>query len=566
MISESRYIALIIATLLLCPPAWSGGRTRWKVVSAAQDSILQEMDTCFNQQRKRELTNKLYALSRRDPHNKVLMWRAVMADAQTDPANSQRLINIAESMIDTVGYEYDHYRLMSLKASRLSYTDINNYYWLRQSLDYYIRVEDLTMEARSYVSLGVLFAQLHEYSRALGYLQKANDILKTNGPAYAYQHNLLNMGYILGSLGRKQEAYKTLRQLENYSQKQGERGFLAGVYCSMYMFAPSLQEAERTSRLAVALGSDIADHDLASLCLERRADYCQRTGATDSALVYARRAWSLCGSNVDIQTQSSILRTLAEVYHTLGNQAEAYKCLSQADRLSDSLQSASSRIADAEVKASIARYELAIEQHRLEARWRTTIIVVIAVLLLLVAVALALRYFIRWRQGHRTISRTLGENERLKSQVEQQGRQLTSSSLRLQESRNVMHDLESRIALARREGSIDNATQRELRQLIHSQGDGTDWNAFETYFNNAHPHLLSSLQQAYPTITATELRHCCYVRIGLDIKETARLLNVQPDSIRKARQRLRRKLGVSDPKVLLADFLKDFEDNANNNR
>jgi hypothetical protein len=77
-------ILTITAILLTCLPA--GGRTKWKVVSTRQDATLQEMDTCFSPTRCKKLVDQLYTISRQKPDEKVLLWRAVMANSTTDTA------------------------------------------------------------------------------------------------------------------------------------------------------------------------------------------------------------------------------------------------------------------------------------------------------------------------------------------------------------------------------------------------------------------------------------------------------------------------------------------------
>ncbi|MCE7993633.1 MAG: helix-turn-helix transcriptional regulator [Roseivirga sp.] len=66
-------------------------------------------------------------------------------------------------------------------------------------------------------------------------------------------------------------------------------------------------------------------------------------------------------------------------------------------------------------------------------------------------------------------------------------------------------------------------------------------------------HLLMELQIAgslfqdrlkatYPHLTAYDLRLCTYLKSNLSTKEIAILLNITPDSVKKAKHRLRKKL------------------------
>ena len=53
------------------------------------------------------------------------------------------------------------------------------------------------------------------------------------------------------------------------------------------------------------------------------------------------------------------------------------------------------------------------------------------------------------------------------------------------------------------------------------------------------------LKARYPGLTAYDLRLCTYLKANLSTKEIATLLNITPDSVKKAKHRLRKKLGIN---------------------
>ncbi|MEQ9298501.1 MAG: sigma factor-like helix-turn-helix DNA-binding protein [Cyclobacteriaceae bacterium] len=52
----------------------------------------------------------------------------------------------------------------------------------------------------------------------------------------------------------------------------------------------------------------------------------------------------------------------------------------------------------------------------------------------------------------------------------------------------------------------------------------------------------NKLKQVYPQLTSYDLRLCTYLKANLSTKEIARILNITPDSVKKAKHRLRKKL------------------------
>ena len=53
------------------------------------------------------------------------------------------------------------------------------------------------------------------------------------------------------------------------------------------------------------------------------------------------------------------------------------------------------------------------------------------------------------------------------------------------------------------------------------------------------------LKKEYPNLTAYDLRLCTYLKANLSTKEIAAILNITPDSVKKAKHRLRKRLNMS---------------------
>lgn len=71
-----------------------------------------------------------------------------------------------------------------------------------------------------------------------------------------------------------------------------------------------------------------------------------------------------------------------------------------------------------------------------------------------------------------------------------------------------------------------------------------DWENFLVMFEGANPGYLIELANRFPNLTAAETRLILLTKIGLAKKEIADMLGVSPDTVKKTRYRLRKKLGV----------------------
>lgn len=99
------------------------------------------------------------------------------------------------------------------------------------------------------------------------------------------------------------------------------------------------------------------------------------------------------------------------------------------------------------------------------------------------------------------------------------------------------------------EVSLHHASRRLAAACLRNVGNetsekSTGMEGFETAFTQVRPGFTEELLRHHPGLTTYELRLCSLLSIGLDTKEIARILSIQPDSVKKSRQRLRSKLAI----------------------
>lgn len=79
-------------------------------------------------------------------------------------------------------------------------------------------------------------------------------------------------------------------------------------------------------------------------------------------------------------------------------------------------------------------------------------------------------------------------------------------------------------------------------------------NHLEIELNASSFRFQEDLQKRYPNLTAYDLRLCTYLKTSLSTKEIATLLNITPDSVKKAKHRLRKKISA-DPQLSISRHL-----------
>ncbi len=85
-----------------------------------------------------------------------------------------------------------------------------------------------------------------------------------------------------------------------------------------------------------------------------------------------------------------------------------------------------------------------------------------------------------------------------------------------------------------------------------------DWENFKLYFDQVHQGFFQNLKSNSSPLTENDLKWIALLRLNLDSRQIASILNVSFDSVKVIRHRLRKKLNVPEDKNLF-DFLNNFE-------
>lgn len=160
------------------------------------------------------------------------------------------------------------------------------------------------------------------------------------------------------------------------------------------------------------------------------------------------------------------------------------------------------------------------------------------------------------------------ENTKLKEKdLEQQlaykNKELTTHTLNLVQKNGIMEALKNNISQISSEAERGFAKKlNQLKRLVdYSFNLDKDWNNFKLHFEQVHNNFFNDLMDKYPDLTPSECKLCALIKLNLNTKEIASILSINPESVKVARYRLRKKLGL-DGQQNLAEFLIGFDKQA----
>lgn len=167
-------------------------------------------------------------------------------------------------------------------------------------------------------------------------------------------------------------------------------------------------------------------------------------------------------------------------------------------------------------------------------------------------------YIIQKRRKDKLIAKL--EVQHLADEINVKNKEIASYTMSFLQKNQLMEELKEQINELKK--SSDVTTNKELTR-INRIVDNTfrsdeEWKTFQITFDQMHDGFFTELKKAFPEISNAELKLCALLRLNMNLKESAKILGIAPDSVKTARYRLRKKLGLKT-EVNLIDFLLQFE-------
>ena len=148
-------------------------------------------------------------------------------------------------------------------------------------------------------------------------------------------------------------------------------------------------------------------------------------------------------------------------------------------------------------------------------------------------------------------------NEQLRSELESKNRELANSAMSIVYKNELLQKIRHEIfELKDTHGKKLSSDQlrridKIINEAISKEGD---WNLFERSFNDAHENFFKKLKANHNGLAPNDLKLCAFLRMNMNSKEIASLLNISLRGVEIRRYRLRKKLDVRHDKNL-SEFL-----------
>lgn len=147
-------------------------------------------------------------------------------------------------------------------------------------------------------------------------------------------------------------------------------------------------------------------------------------------------------------------------------------------------------------------------------------------------------------------------NEQLQNEIEEKNAEMftqTSFIIRKNELILKIKEMIDEISAKNTQRSLLPLYQKINNLLANNLDTEDDWKMFLIKFEQKHHNFFRTLKESYPQLTNNDLRLCACLKLNMDTKDIASLMNLSVRAVENNRYRLRKKLDLK-PTQNLNDF------------
>lgn len=442
---------------------------------------------------------------------------------------------------------------IALNNVGMVYSRIGSHY---KAMDYILRGIELKQSrgeqlpiAISYLNLGNTFIRIKDYEKAKDYYSRAKTHFEDVGDKYGVNLSINNIGISFMLLGKYETALPKFLQYLAYGEKSDSPRDMSRAYTNLgelffrqKKYEKSLEYYEHAYDLKIAHGesSQIAsiNHDLAGALMG--------LGRFTDALKYEMTSKNI---NNSLDLSSSLADNydrLSSIYSKLADERNAFLYLQKFMVLKDSLdeKNEAEKLAQLRVQMEVENMENTIKVQTLTlSQQRSRMILmsfIIGLGVILVAGLIHRHYYMKRISKEKQIEKEKIhhlELEKKEQEVEQTKKELLTKAMYMTRNRETILDIQSKM-------ESNEANERTRKQIANYFSNQAEWADFENWFTEVHSNFFRVLANNYPEITPTEKKLCAFLKLNLNTKEIASLMNLSVKTIEVYRTKLRKKLNL----------------------
>lgn len=412
--------------------------------------------------------------------------------------------------------------------------------------------------------MGDLYEQKSMQKQAVTKYKTAANKFKAANNVRSYACALRDIGReyaLMDSLSRALEVMQKADSVASKLNDDNVKGSIANSLGNIYRMQKQYNKAKVCFINALKLGKKKMPDQLALINLYLETD------SMDQAYILLQQV-----QQNDPDYAYTIKNFYSQVYEAKGDYKKALEYLKEYTELIDSATYADNQSKILEIETRYNHIKTLSEISELKIAGQKQIIFLTLSIALALLVSLS---YILYRK--RTVSRI----QKQQTDLNQTRLQLATISLELEKKRNQletakiknenidklqkeMNDLSLKFKNLKITILTHSTIYKKLSQLAKQNIPGntksliTDslWTLITDEIAVVYPNLKELVYDLSPNLTMQEWQYCCFYMFGFDGSDEAKLLNLNPNSVRTKHLRLRQKLNITlEPKTTLYEYL-----------
>ncbi len=413
------------------------------------------------------------------------------------------------------------------------------------------------------------------------YFIKAKDCLQNQQETLIYSQVLQSIAGIYRSEGQFDSSLLLYSQALSIAEQMNNMLLAAKIYMNMAntlksdnKFHEAIRNYKKANDMFISINSE---KDINHINYSLGETYLQYD-KYDSAEIYLLKSLHTSGKINHALIYEAALKQLYLLYEKKQDFRKAFQYFNTYVHYHDSIvgQDVQVKIAELETKYETAKKdkqitELELQQEIEKSEKISQRIIFSSVIFLFIVLLLGVwqkrkkdRMILKQRELFHKKEKQLAElklersklkEEELRQSVLYKSKQLSTHALHMMQKNKMLNEVKISIKELSKSKNKDSDIQRKIVHKINeSIRSDKDWEVFKLYFEDVNHDFYQKLKKLNPELTTNDQRLCTLIKLNMNSKEMASVLNVAPVSIKSSRYRLKKKLGLV-PEDDLEEFI-----------
>lgn len=525
-------------------------------------------------------------------------------DLEFTISKAHEALELARKMDDkrsmTSAYNIIGYFLSRKEGASMGLPYLDSSRALAQSIGYY---HGMLM---AYTSTGIVYFNLSDYDKAIGYHMKAIEVVSFSGDSIDYLNPLVNIANVYAEMGNTDVSLSYYKEAFAVSERWGAKAYSASAALNIAIvysilkeydlamsyfrkgldYMRSIGEKRGVFHALQGVGDvyfEMKEYTLAlenyhqSLNIARQIDFkrgvseghlrlgkvYKATGRFNEAIFHLNKSLVIANKIKTLKVKELVYKTIAELYNERGENAKAYDYRRRYDEVKDSIlnQESLQKIADMEKRYLLLENKRKIEilekeQELSVVRTRLIILTLIVIVILAVAIIVKMRANIkisRLKSQHLELEKKTLENE-----LEFKNKELVTNVMYMIRKSELIAEISRKLLSIKHNLKKENQESvNDLVVALQTAVDNDVWKEFEIRFQQVHEEFYHRLNQLCPDLSPNERKLCAFLRLNMSTKDIASITRQSQNSLNVARSRLRKKLDM-DKDANMISFLMEL--------